>query len=165
MHGQACKRVREQYEQIVLALDEIISKNSNSEWVSYESNLLISSTVFQITFLEDILSVTNILCLILQSDRKDFAAVSQAVKSNVAILEDIQNNVNSTHLQNFKKADEIIQKLSTIEMRTTVSGTTRKKCKIDTVASTNEFHKKVIKPFITALVAEISQAFDLSELC
>ena len=32
------------------------------------------------------------------------------------------------------------------------------------MASTNEFHKKVIKPFITALVAEISQAFDLSEL-
>ena len=49
-------------------------------------------------------------------------------------------------------------------MRTTVSGTTRKKLKIDTVASTNEFHEKVIKPFITALVAEISQAFDLSEL-
>ena len=30
-HGQACKRVRERYEQIVLVLDEIISKNSNSE--------------------------------------------------------------------------------------------------------------------------------------
>ena len=76
LHRQACKRVREQYEQIVLALDEIISKNSNSEWVSYRSNLLISSMVFQITFLEDILSVTNILCLILQSDRKDSATVS-----------------------------------------------------------------------------------------
>ena len=49
-------------------------------------------------------------------------------------------------------------------MYTMVSGTTRKKHKIDTVASTNEFHKKVIKPFITALVAEISQASDLSEL-
>ena len=46
-------------------------------------------------------------------------------------------------------------------MRTTVSGTTRKKREIDTVVSTNEFHEKVIKPFITALVAEISQAFDL----
>ena len=61
---------------MVLALDEIISKNSNSEWVSYRSNLLISWTVFQIAFLENILSLTNILCLILQSDRKDFAAVS-----------------------------------------------------------------------------------------
>ena len=30
-HGQACKREREQYEQIFLALDEIISKNPNSE--------------------------------------------------------------------------------------------------------------------------------------
>ena len=147
-HGQACKRVREQYKQIVLALQEIISKNLNSKWVSYRSNLLISSTVFQIKFLEDVLSVTNILCLILQND---FAAVSRAVKSTIAILEDIQNNVNSTHLQNFKKADEIIQKLSTTEMHTTVSGTMRRKRKIDNVASTNEFQEKVIKPFITAL--------------
>ena len=119
-----------------------MSKNLNFEWVSYQSNLLISLTVFQITFLKYILSVTNILCLILQSDRKDFAAVSQAVKSAIAILKDIQNNANSTHLQNFKKTDEIIQKLSTIEMRTIVSGTTRKKHKIDTVSSTNEFQKK-----------------------
>ena len=69
--------------------------------------------VFQITLLGDILLVTNILCLILQVDRKDFAAVSQAVKSTIAILEDIQNNVNSTHLQNLKKTNKIIQKLST----------------------------------------------------
>ena len=83
--------------------------------------------VFQITLLGDILLVTNILCLILQVDRKDFAAVSQAVKSTIAILEDIQNNVNSAHLQNLKKANKIIQKLSTIEVHTSVSGTTRKK--------------------------------------
>ena len=49
-------------------------------------------------------------------------------------------------------------------MHTTFSGTTRKKHKIDNVASANEFHKKVVKPFITALVAEISQVFNLSEL-
>ena len=77
--------------------------------------------------LGDILLVTNILCLILQVDRKDFAAVSQAVKSTIAILEDIQNNVNSTNLQNLKKTNKIIQKLSTIEVHTSVSGTTRKK--------------------------------------
>ena len=164
LHGQACKTVREQYEQIVPALDKTISKNSNSEWVSCRLNLIISSTVFQITFLQDILSVTNILSVILQGTEKIFAAVSGAVKSTKAILEDIQINVNSTHLQNFKKADEIIQKLSTIEMCTAVSGTTRKNRKIDTVASTKEFNEKVIKPFIAALVAEISQAFDLSEL-
>ena len=88
--------------------------------------------VFQITLLGDILLVTNILCLILQVDRKDFAAVSQAVKSTIAILEDIQNNVNSTHLQNLKKTNKIIQKLSTIEVHASVSGTARKKHKIVT---------------------------------
>ena len=82
--------------------------------------------MFQITFLEDILSVTNILCLILQSDRTDFTAGSRAVKSTTAILEDIQNNVNSTHLQNIKKVDEIFQELSTIETHTTVSGSAKK---------------------------------------
>ena len=41
--------------------------------------------------------------------------------------------------------------------------TQEKKHKIDTVASTNEFHEKVVKTFTTTL-AEISQVFDLSEL-
>ena len=41
--------------------------------------------------------------------------------------------------------------------------TQEKKHKIDTAASTNEFHEKVMKTFITTL-AEISQVFDLSEL-
>ena len=36
-------------------------------------------------------------------------------------------------------------------MRTIVSGTTRKKCKIDTVASTNEFHEKVIQTIYCSL--------------
>ena len=40
----------------------------------------------------------------------------------------------------------------------------KKPRKIDTVASTNEFHEKGIKPFITASVVEISQAFNSSEL-
>ena len=107
-------------------------------------------TVFQITFLEDILSVTSILCLILQSNRKDFAAVSRAVKSIIAILEDIQNSVKSIHLQNFKKADEIIQKqLKFVPLSLEPK---EKSIKL-TLVSTNEFHKKVIKPFITALQA------------
>ena len=40
----------------------------------------------------------------------------------------------------------------------------KKPRKIDTVASTNEFHEKGIKLIITASVAEISQAFNSSEL-
>ena len=124
--------------------------------VSYQSNLLISLTVFQIAFLEDIILVTNILCLIPQSTRKDFAADLEHLNQLQQSLK--ISKIMSTDLQNFKTADKIIQKLSLIEMCTFVSGTTRKKCKIDTVAATNEFHEKVIKQFITALVAEISQA-------
>ena len=51
-----------------------------------------------------------------------------------------------------------------MEMRSTVSGGTRKQAKIDQTISMNEFHDEVIKPFIEALVAEISSAFDISDL-
>ena len=97
--------------------------------VSYQSNLLISLTVFQIAFLEDIILVTNILCLIPQSNRKDFAADLEHLNQLQQSLK--ISKIMSTDLQNFKTADKIIQKLSLIEMCTFVSGTTRKKCKID----------------------------------
>ena len=85
-HGAACKRCRERYEQTIEALDDILVKNRNAEWIGYRSSLLKATTVFQITFLEDVRSVTNGLCLLLQSDKKDFGAISRAVNSTLLIL-------------------------------------------------------------------------------
>ena len=71
------------YEQITKALN-ILVKNHNVELVGYRSCLLNATTVFQITFLEDVLSVTNGLCLLL------------------VILEEIKEDVDSIYFQKFQ---------------------------------------------------------------
>ena len=68
-------------------------------------------TIFQITFLDDVLSVTNALSLLLQSDVKDFAAISRIVSSTLQILEDIGNDFDSIYLKSFNKSAEIIEKI------------------------------------------------------
>ena len=163
-HGAACRRCRERYVELVESLDQILSKNKNAEWIGYHSSLLEANTILQITFLEDVLSVTNALCLLLQSDKKDFGAISRAVDSTLRTLENIQNDLNSPNLKSFQQSGDIIDRISTIEMRRTVAGSTRKKSRIDTNISLEEFHSSVIKPFVEALRTEIASAFDLSDL-
>lgn len=118
----------------------------------------------EITFLEDVLSLTNSLCLLLQSDKKDFGAISRSVTSTIDILNLMKSDYNSTHFKSFHQSGTIIEKLQSMEMGNTVAGRTRKQAKIDQTISMNEFHVQVIKPFIKALVDEISSAFDLSDL-
>ena len=67
--------------------------------------------IFQITFLDDVLSVTNALSLLLQSNVKDFAAISRIVSSTLQILEDIGNDFDSIYLKSFNKSAEIIEKI------------------------------------------------------
>ena len=166
-HGSACRRCRERYHEIVAALDDILVKNKNPEWIGYRSTLLQESTIYEITFLEDVLSVTNSLCLLLQSDRKDFGAISRVVQTTITTLKDMCDNENSIFFKSFKGSVDIIKRLSNSEMRHTVSGGTRKRARleiIDVENPTSHFHSKVIQPFISALINEISSAFDLSDL-
>ena len=74
-HGAACKRCRERYSVIVEALDNIIVKNPKPELTGYRSQLVDFTTIPKIFILEDVLSITNILLLVLQADHKDFGAV------------------------------------------------------------------------------------------
>ena len=110
------------------------------------------------------LSVTNSLCLLLQSDRKDFGAIARSVKSTIALLNLMKSDFSSPHLKSFHQSSTIIANLQSMEMRDTLSGGTRKQTKIDQLVSMEEFHKDVIAPFIKALIDEISSAFDLSDL-
>ena len=162
-HGAAYKRCRERYEQIIKALDDILVKNRNVEWIGYRYSLLKPTTVFQITFL-DVLSVTNGLCFLLNSDKKDFGAISRAVNSTLVILEEIKEDVDSIYLKSFKQSEDIIERILLIEMRSTVAGGTRKQSRIDASITRLEFHSSTISPFIDALMKEITYAFDLSEL-
>ena len=81
-------------------------KNRNVEWIGYQSSLLKPITVLQITFLEDVLSVTSGLFLLLQSDKKDFGAISRAVNSNLVILEEIKEDVDSIILKSFEQNED-----------------------------------------------------------
>ena len=120
--------------------------------------------LLQITFLEDVLSVTNGLCLLHQSDKKDFGAISRAVNSTLVILEEIKEDVDSVHLKSLKKSGDIIERVSLIEMRSTGAGGTRKQSRIDASVGRTEFHSSTINPFIDSLMKEITYAFNLSEL-
>ena len=160
-HGAACKKCRERCDQIIETLDDILVKNHNAEWTGYESSLLKPTTVLQITFF-DVLSVTNGLCLLLQSGKKGFGAISRAVKSTLLILEDIKEDVDSIHLKSFKQSEDIIERVSCIETRSTVAcGTNKQNC-IDASVTRIEFHSSTINPFTDALMKEISYAFNLS---
>ena len=58
--------------------------------------------------------MTNALSL-LQSDIKDFAAISDIISSALQILEDIGNDFDSIHLKSFNKAAEIIEEIESYE--------------------------------------------------
>ena len=109
-HGAACKRCRERYHIIIEALDDNISTTNNPELVTYRNTLLDTETVYQIMFLEDVLSVTNILSLLLQSDKKDFFVIARSVNTVTEILKNIGENIDTNHLKNFNNANEIIEK-------------------------------------------------------
>ena len=114
-HGAACRHCGERYHIIIEALDAIITIKNNPELVTYGNTCLDTETVYQITFLEDVLSVTNILSLLLQSDKKDFSAIAQAINTVIEILKNIGENVDTNHLKNFNNASKIIEKIEVYE--------------------------------------------------
>ena len=79
----------------------------------------------------------------------------------------MKNNPESPRFKSFQQAPEIIERMSNAEMRSTIAGSTRKRARIDVTIEEGfqaEFHSNVIKPFVTALINEITAAFDLSDL-
>ena len=163
-HGAACKCCRERYHIIIEALDDIISTTNNPELVTYRNTLLDTETVYQITFLEDVLSVTNILSLLLQSDKKDFSAIASSVNAVIEILKNIRENIDTNHLKNFNNANKIIEKIKVYERQNIVSSGTCKCQKQDYNLTKDIFHKKVIRPFLDELIKEMKNAFHISNL-
>ena len=78
-HGAACKCCWERYHIIIEASYDIITTSSNLELVACQDTLLKTAPIYQITFLEDVLSIANILSLLLQSDKIDFSAISRSI--------------------------------------------------------------------------------------
>ena len=99
--GAACKRFRKRYIVIVDVSDDIISKNPKPDLIGYQSQLLDPKTLLQILFLEDVLSITNTLSLVLQTDKKDLGAIRREKKSTITILTEMASNQNTIHLKIF----------------------------------------------------------------
>ena len=70
--------------------------------------------------LEYVLSVTNILSLLLQLDKKNFSAIAHLVNTVIEILKNIGENIDTNHLKNFNNANEIIEKIEVYEGQNTV---------------------------------------------
>ena len=109
--------------------------------------------------------MTNAFSPFLQSDIKDFAAISCIVSSTLQIPEDVGNDFDSIHLTSFIKSAEIIGKIESYEKRNIVSsGPCTKQSRQDYTDTHKEFHEKVIPPFIIALTKEIKDVFNLTNL-
>ena len=99
------------------ALDDIIVKNPKPELIGYRSQLLDSIAILKISFLEDVLSITNTLLLVLQADRKDFGAVRRALNTTLEMLQDISKEPESKHLKSSQISAEIINQLTILRSK------------------------------------------------
>ena len=128
------------------------------------SRFLETATIYQITFLEDVLSVTNILSLLKQSDKKDFSAASRSINTVLGTLKVMGESKETRHLKKFNKADEIIQKIENYQKQNIVSSGIRRRQKQDHNLSKGDSHTTVIKPFTHALIEEMKGAFNILNL-
>ena len=81
----------------------------------------------QICFLEDVLSVTNVLSLVLQSNHKDFRALRRSVKYTISQLEQIQENVRGPLMKSFQKVEELTQNIERYCRQNVIGHSTRKR--------------------------------------
>ena len=149
-HGAACKRCRERYRIILGSLDDIKTRNPRPELIGYCDEMLNAQTASQITFLEDVLTVTNILSLVLQSDHKDFGAVRSTLSTTLATLNDMQN-ISSVHLKSFHAYQDVLSQIESFTKQNIPVKHTRKKLRIDHSISFEEFHENIDKSFLVRL--------------
>ena len=135
---------------ILGSLDDIITRNPRPELIGYRDEMLNAQTVLQITFLEDVLTVTNILSLVLQFDRKNFGAVRRALSTTLTTLNGMQNN-SSVHLKSFRAYQDVLSEIESFAKQNIPAKHTRKKLRIDHLISIEEFHENIGKSFLVRL--------------
>ena len=126
-HGAAVRRCRERYPVIIEALDDIISKDPKAETIGIRDQLLKPITLKRICFLEDVLTITNILSLVLQSDHKEFGALKRAISTTISHLKEMRDNPESNLLKIYKISNQVVETLSEYNQQLVVSHSTRKR--------------------------------------
>ena len=149
-HGAACKCCRERYGMICGSLDDIITRNPRPELTGYHDEMLNAQTVLHITFLQDVLTIMNILSLVLQSDCKDFGAVRLALSTTLTTLNDMQNS-SSVHLKGFCAYQDVLSQIESFAKQNILVKYTRKKLRINHLISIEEFHENIGKSFLVRL--------------
>ena len=151
-HGAACKRCRERYGMILGSLDDIITRNPRPELIGYRDEMLNAQTVLQITFLEDVLTITNILtCATVQLQR--FQSSQQDMlffSTTLTTLNDMQN-ISSVHLKSFSAYQDVLSQTESFAKQNILAKHTRKKLRIDHLISIKEFHENIGKSFLVRL--------------
>ena len=112
--------------------------------------MLNAQIVLQITFLEDVLTVTNTLSLVLQSDRNDFRAVRRTLSTTLTTLNDMQN-ISNVHLKSFLAYQDVLSQIESFAKQNIPAKHTRKKLRIDHLISIEEFHENIGKSFLVRL--------------
>ena len=149
-HGAACKRCRERCRMILGSLDDIITRTPGPELIGYRDEMLNAQTALQITFLEDVLTVTNTLSLVLQSDHKDFGAVRCTLSTTLTTLNDMQN-ISSVHLKSFGGYQDVLSQIESFVKQNIPVKHTRKKLRVSHLISIEEFHENIGKSFLVRL--------------
>ena len=81
-----------------------------------------ADTLLQICFLEDVLTISNILSLVLHSDHKEFGAIRRATQSTVNQLIKVRNDKNCPL---FKSCNETLKNLDEYKQQNVVSHCTK----------------------------------------
>ena len=143
-HDAACKRCLERYEEILEALDQVLVAKLNPEISRHRSDLLEPSTVPELSLLDDILTIISKLCLLLQSDRKDFRAIYDIVEQSLITL----------------KSPALIEEFCNFNAESIAS----KQLQVDSNVTVEHFYSSTTIPFIKALIVETKGTFPLGNL-
>ena len=156
----ACKRCLERYEEIFEALDQVMVAKPNPEISGYRSDLLQPSTVLELPLLDDILTIISNLCLLLQSDRKDFRLIHDVVEQTLIKLKEISEDQNQAGSESLKKPPALLEKLRNFSSESIVS----KRLRVDNSVTVKHIYSSTTVPFIKAFIVEMKDAFSLDNL-
>ena len=161
-HATTWKRCIERYVVIVEALDNVLNETEKQkpEVEGYCATLVQPNTIIQIALLDNVLSRTSALYLLLQFDKKDFGAFNQAVNFTVSRLETTIADKNANIFDSFKKSSDLIDRVNNFNKQPLILFQTCKRLMIDTENEVNDFHHKTAIPFLKALIEEIRDTFN-----
>ena len=143
------RRCFKRYEKILEAPDQILVAKPNQESSRYRSDLLKpSSTVLKLSLLDDVLTIIPKLCLLLQSDHKDFRAIHDVVEQTLITLKEMSEDQNHAGFESLKKSSALLEKLCNFNAESITS----KRLRVDNSVTVEQFYSSTTVLFIKVLI-------------